>query len=571
MNILSYIITAINASYTHTNLAVRSIAAYEPRHNIKVLEYTINNRIEAILAGIFAHNPRVIGLSVYIWNADIVAGLLPALRTILPETLIVLGGPEVSFDYDIWFTRGADIIVIGEGERTFSLILDSYENNMGYGSIHGIAYLSGGEIIRTLSERPLPLSALAFPYNNIEEMRDKILYYQSSKGCPYACHYCLNSNPAYEGRLRLLETPRVLADLDVFIKNRVKQVKFIDRTFNANPARALEIWKFLVANDNGYTNFHFELCAELLDETSIRFLKRARVGLFQFEIGIQSTNPRTLEAIGRRTNLEKLFTNTRHLLEAKNIHIHVDLIAGLPHEDYSSFARSFDAVYRLGADMLQLGFLKLIKGSKLRDEADDYGIKAFSNAPYRVLSTHVLSFADLVKLENIETVINWYYNTGAFANTLGFVLARFDSPFRFYEKLAEFFDKNGNLNISHTRTLLFKNLYVFCSARLNATEILALEALMRLDMLLTDLSLNMPEWLVCSANTLFSAQIANAYRRLTPDNLPKRASKLFRIEAFSLDIQRLTHGEIIPRICLIAFRRGDDGRVTYTDITEENL
>jgi len=450
---MKVLLTAINAKYIHTNLAIYELSAYAKQYKeyMELAEYTINNQLEFILSDIYKRKPDVIAFSCYIWNIGMIEELLKELRQVLPDTPIWLGGPEVSYDITtgLLATPLADGIFIGEGEVTFKEIMQYYvEGNIALEEIKGIAYKWNGEIKINPYREPMNLSDVPFPYEDFEQFKHKILYYETSRGCPYSCSYCLSS---IEKGVRLRELELVKKELQMFLDAKVPQVKFIDRTFNCNPKHAMGIWNYIQEHDNGITNFHFEIAADILKEDEIELLNKMRPGLVQLEIGVQSTNLHTISAIKRKMDFNILTEKVNAVHRGNNIHQHLDLIAGLPYEDYESFGRSFDDVYGLKPNQLQLGFLKVLKGSLMFEEAKKGTIIYRNSAPYEVLFTKWLSFDDVLRLKQVEEVTEVYYNSGQFEKAIAFLEHFFKSPFSLYEALGEYYEKNGLFGVNHTR------------------------------------------------------------------------------------------------------------------------
>ncbi len=460
-----FLLVAINTKYIHSNPSVYSLKAYANKVNntgdsIVIAEYTINQLKEDIIADIYSKHPDAVGFSSYIWNITYIKNIICELTKLLPETHIWLGGPEVSYDAEdtLLTMPGVKGIMIGEGEETFSeLALLYYEaccdsktvSDSKLGNIAGITYRKDNGNIIIGSQRELTdLSSLPFLYSDLSKFENKIIYYETSRGCPFRCSYCLSS---IDKTVRLRSMDVVVKELQYFLDNKVKQVKFVDRTFNCNKAHAMAIWQYIFDHDNGVTNFHFEIEANLIDEDEARLLSKFRPGAVQLEIGVQTTNVDTLKEINRETNIEGLRKSVGIIRDAHNIHIHLDLIAGLPFEGYHSFAKSFDDVYSMGPEQLQLGFLKLLKGSKMHDMAEDYGIVATSEPPYEVLYTRWISYEEIRKLKAIEEMVETYYNSNQFTVTLPLAMRAYTSPFAFFEKLAKFYKEKGYFEKSPSR------------------------------------------------------------------------------------------------------------------------
>lgn len=458
---MKFLLVGINAKYIHSNPALYSLRAYASKDlkpHIEIAEYTINHRMEDVLGDIYTRKPDVIGFSCYIWNFSMVMDLITEISKVLPAVPLWLGGPEVSFDAPKLLGEKKELagIMVGEGEQTFKELLQYYLQPEGreLSQISGLVLHSGNTPERELTD----LSSLPFLYENMEAFTNRILYYESSRGCPYRCSYCLSS---IDKKVRLRNMEIVKKELDFFLKQKVKQVKFVDRTFNCNHDHALQIWKFLQENDNGITNFHFEVAGDILSAQEIQVLNSMRPGLVQLEIGVQSTNKETLKTIDRVTDMEKLKKNVKQIHAGANVHVHLDLIAGLPFEDYESFGKSFDEVYAMRPNQLQLGFLKVLKGSKMHDKAAEYGICYQDKPPYEVLYTNWISFEDVLRLKKIEEVVELYYNSNQFTHTLAFLEQAFASPFDMYEKLAQFYCENGYAFASSSRSYRYQILLDF--------------------------------------------------------------------------------------------------------------
>lgn len=427
------VLVALNAKYIHTNLAVRSVAAYARQagwENIEIWERTINHRPRQMLRELAEQAADVVVFSCYIWNIELIRALAADLRRLCPEMVLVAAGPQVSYHSDEFLAANPafDLILPGEGEEATAALL---------------GWLAKGEQVQGTLPPPPPmeLDRLVFPYFDLEQLEGRVLYYESMRGCPFSCSYCLSS---VEKGVRFRSLDLVFADLDRFLAAGVGQVKLVDRTFNCNKARAMAIWRYLADHDNGVTNFHFELAGELLDDEAAELLSTVRPGQFQFEIGVQSTNAVTLAAIRRPADLSRLFAAVERLRRPRNIHLHLDLIAGLPYEGFDSFAQSFDAVYALGPDQFQLGFLKVLGGSAMEVEAEAHGIAYQAAAPFEVLSTRWLSFAQLTRLSRIAEMVDTFYNSGRFSHLIGEMCGGFQSPFGFYSALADYFQAGGH-------------------------------------------------------------------------------------------------------------------------------
>lgn len=450
---MKILLAACNAKYIHSNLAVYDLKAYSSDYDEHVIlrEYTINQPKDEILKDIYSSGADVVCFSCYIWNISFVRELIRDLVKILPKTAFWAGGPEVSYDAEKFLTEMPEMtgVMVGEGEKTFHDLLEFYiDGKDSLGEISGIAYRTGDKIIHNGWRELMDLSAIPFVYEHLEKFENRIIYYESSRGCPFSCSYCLSS---IDKKLRFRDLELVKKELQFFLDHRVPQVKFVDRTFNCKHEHAMTIWKYILEHDNGVTNFHFEISADLLREEEMELMSQMRPGLIQLEIGVQSTNPETIRAIHRHMDLKKLEHCVNRVHSFRNIHQHLDLIAGLPYEDYDTFHQSFNDVYQMKPDQLQLGFLKVLKGSLMQKEAEVYGIVYKEKEPYEVLSTNWLTYGEVLKLKMVESMVEVYYNSGQFWHTLEYLVPFEKDAFTFYEKLGSFYEKKGYSEISHSR------------------------------------------------------------------------------------------------------------------------
>lgn len=460
---MKILLAACNAKYIHSNLAVYDLRAYASAYQEHILlrEYTINQTKDEILKDIYLTGADVVCFSCYIWNISFVKDLLCDLHKILPETKFWAGGPEVSFDAEAFLRKTPQMtgVMIGEGEKTFLELVHYYVDGEGsLTEIPGIVYHDGEEIYNNGWRELTDLSEIPFVYEQLKDFENKIIYYESSRGCPFSCSYCLSS---IDKKLRFRDLELVRRELQFFLDHRVPQVKFVDRTFNCRHEHAMEIWRYILEHDNGVTNFHFEISADLLRDEEIQLMSKMRLGLIQLEIGVQSTNTDTIHAIHRHMDLVKLERSVAKIHSFGNIHQHLDLIAGLPYEDYNTFHRSFNDVYEMKPDQLQLGFLKVLKGSLMEQEAQKYGILHKEKEPYEVLSTNWLSYREILKLKRVESMVEVYYNSGQFQNTLEYLVPQFEDAFIFYEKLGTFYEEKGYSEISHSRMRRYEILLEF--------------------------------------------------------------------------------------------------------------
>ena len=450
---MKVLLVSLNAKFIHSSLALRYIANYCKAYeaSMEILELTINHEENAMIKEIYQKQPDVIGFSCYIWNMEIIERMIPILKQIMPHLKIVLGGPEVSYGGHALFAQyPIDLIMENEGEPIWydymeHLLLDK----MPLSEIEGILYRdTDGSVKETPKRKPMQMADVPFVYDTLDGLEHKIMYYEGSRGCPFSCQYCLSSA---EKGVRFLPLERIKSELQYFLDHGVKQIKFVDRTFNANKKMAMAIWAYIIEHDNGFTNFHFEIAAELMDEEIMQCLAPARPGLIQFEIGVQSTNREVLRIIQRPMPFEEIKEVVLRIKALGNIHQHLDLIAGLPLEDYVSFKKSFNDVISLRPEQFQLGFLKLLRGSGLRENAETYGIVYKQNAPYEVLYTREMPYDQMLRLHQIEEFVERYYNTERFKVCLEYLYSLFESPFDFYEKLSCYWEEKGYDKLQHKK------------------------------------------------------------------------------------------------------------------------
>ena len=467
IQILKILLAACNAKYIHSNLAVYNLKSCSGKYspNVVIKEYTINQIRDDILKDIYLEQPDVICFSCYIWNISFVKELVPDLKKILPHVDFWAGGPEVSYDAVEFLKKNPAFfgVMVGEGEETFHELAGYYIERKpeNLKEIRGVAFhdeTKVPDIVHTGWRELMDLSKVPFAYSNLTEFKNRIIYYESSRGCPFSCSYCLSS---IDKKLRFRDIELVKKELQFFIDNKVPQVKFVDRTFNCKHDHAMAIWRYITEHDNGITNFHFEISADLLREEELALMKTMRPGLIQLEIGVQSTNPQTIKAIRRTMDFEKLKGIVEQIHSFGNIHQHLDLIAGLPYEGYESFHKSFCDVYALRPEQFQLGFLKVLKGSHMMEMTGEYQILYKDREPYEVLSTAWLTYGEILGLKMVESMVEVYYNSGQFKHTLVFLEQYFEDPFRMYEALGRFYEKKGYSEISHSRMRRYEILMEF--------------------------------------------------------------------------------------------------------------
>ncbi len=489
-NIMKILLAAVNAKYIHSNLAVYSLKAYADDPAVEIGEYTINQQKDDILMDIYKRKPDILCLSCYIWNLDYIEEIVAEIGKLRPDMPIWLGGPEVSYDAKEVLRRLPCVkgVMKGEGEKTFKEICQIYrkeyekntkdlsteteEKACGYQlenvdnswqqsenvdkqlkGVLGITFRMERKFIDTPWRPIMDLSEVPFVYNHMEDFEHKIIYYETSRGCPFSCSYCLSS---VDKRLRFRDIELVKKELQFFLDHKVPQVKFVDRTFNCKHDHSIAIWKYIMEHDNGITNFHFEIAADILNEKELELLEQMRPGLVQLEIGVQSTNPKTIKEIHRVMDFEKVSRIVRRIQDKGNVHEHLDLIAGLPYEDVESFAHSFDDVYALKPEQLQLGFLKVLKGSFMQEHQEEYGIVYKAHPPYEVLYTKWISYEDVLRLKGIEEMVEVYYNSRQFTNTMEELEKEYDSAFSMYDRLAAYYEAHNYNAVQHKRSARYQ-------------------------------------------------------------------------------------------------------------------
>ncbi len=592
---MKLLLVAINAKYIHSNLAVHSLRTYVLAHTqgkqgqINLAEYTINHDQEEILKGIYRDKAQIVAFSCYLWNIDMVLRLSKELKKVSPEVKIWLGGPEVSYDAKACLSRYPEIegIIVGEGEQTFLELYEYFvdqENDIGnrngpvntdrilsldsLENIKGLVYRMqrelGEEIIETPVRPPLNLDDIPFPYNNIEDFKNKIIYYESSRGCPYSCSYCLSSA---DSKVRLRSSELVKKELKLFLDCRVPQVKFVDRTFNCNRKHAMEIWSFLKEEDNGITNFHFEISADLLRPEEIELLSALRPGQVQFEIGIQTTNPDTITAIRRKMDLEQLKENVSRIREGKNIHQNLDLIAGLPLEDYASFERSFQTVYELRPDQLQLGFLKVLKGSPMEEDSRDYHIIYRDTAPYEVLYTSRLSFEEILRLKGVCEMVEVYYNSGQFDYSIRYLEHFYPVRMQLFEKLNQYYEDLGLTLMAHGRLRRYEILLSFYKDKVlpelslkdaaSADEFMEVfEEILLMDLYLREDLKSKPAF---AAGRVRSRNLKELYEQY------RKEYQFIHIEQFAYDLEAsVREGKAVKKETIVLFHYGNRDPLSHS-------
>lgn len=540
------VLVAINAKYIHSNLAVYSLRSYARTFGYapELLEFTINQQKDQILKGIYEAKPDLLCFSCYIWNLSYVEEIIEDIKKILPKITIWAGGPEVSYDAPQFLKRHPEVdgIMCAEGEQTLTELIRYYETEKSQGKsldeINGIVYQENRMIHQTPLRDIMNMDDLVFPYEDLKDFEHKIIYYESSRGCPFSCSYCLSS---IDKKLRFRSFSLVEKELEFFLAHKVPQVKFVDRTFNCKKSHAIAIWTYIKEHDNGITNFHFEVAADLLTEDEIALIQTMRPGLIQLEIGVQSTNEKTLAEIHRKTDFEEITRKVKAVQKGENVHQHLDLIAGLPYENYESFGHSFNDVYALKPEQLQLGFLKVLKGSYMAEAAEGYGCVHKAKPPYEVLGTRWLSYKEILKLKGVEEMVEVYYNSGQFQKTIRAMEHLFETAFSMYEELADFYEKNGYNEISHTRIRRYEILQEFLQEKEANLEYF--KQLMIFDLYARENMKTRPQW----ANDLsaYKMQILDFYKKEeeNPELLTdyqgyqaRQTIKMTHIEVFTYDV-----------------------------------
>ena len=494
---MKVLLTAVNAKYIHSNPAVYSlqkfVTAYAPEYgrNVELAEFTINHYADDILQEIYRRRPDVVAFSCYIWNLQMIERVLEDLPRVLPEVQIWAGGPEVSYDAPEFLKKHECMtgVMMGEGEETFLELMEYWHGKKKLNEIPGITWRDGEGEIKVQPGRPLlDMNRIPFLYDELDDFEHRIIYYESSRGCPFSCSYCLSS---IDKSVRFRDAQTVVKELQFFLDRKVPQVKFVDRTFNCRHSHALTIWNYIREHDNGITNFHFEIAADLLNEEELALLNTMRPGLVQLEIGVQSTNQKTIEAIDRVMDFSHLCSVVKRVQSGHNIHQHLDLIAGLPWENFDSFRQSFNDVYHLYPDQLQLGFLKVLKGSRMQEKAEEYGIVYHSDPVYEVFYTNWISYQEILELKQIEDMVEVYYNSGQFPNTIRHLEKEFCDPFTMYQRMAAFYGQQGWWGQSHSRMQRFEMLREFIHS---ISENGIYDELLLLDLYLRENSKSRPKW-----------------------------------------------------------------------------
>lgn len=555
---------AVNAKYIHSNPAVKSIFMYSEdlKDYMEVCEYTINQENEYVLSDLYERKPDLLCFSCYLWNIDFIKQVVIELKKLLPDCEIWLGGPEVSFGCDVILGQMQDIkgIMYGEGELVFRNLLEEYISGKRYfGNVRGICFRENEKIIKTPPEDLLDMDRLPFVYNNIDEYANRIIYYESSRGCPFGCSYCMSS---IDKSVRFRSLELVLPELQYFLDNNVPQVKFVDRTFNIQRERTETILRYILEHDNGVTNFHFEIAADIITDREIEIMGKMRPGLIQLEIGVQTTNPNTMMAINRKAVFGRIKYNVNKIHEFNNIHCHLDLIAGLPLENLESFKNSFNDVYSLKPDQLQLGFLKVLKGAPMEKDAEKYGIVYRSHAPYEVLYTGSLSFDDVLVLKGVEEMTEVYFNSGLFCNTLRCLELFHKTPFDMFDKLWKYYVMNNLNSIKHSRITRYMILHDYIHENLDEEAAVMMDEVLVYDLYLKENLKTRPSFSMPAAE--YKKITSRIYRVKAPDY----KGKDFHVEPLNVDIEELSKGNLKKRKVMVLFDYSEKNPLTKTAGTE---
>ena len=567
------LLTTLNSKFIHSNLALRYLRDSLGSLPVKVIidEFTINDNLEPVIGNIYRSKPDILAFSCYIWNIEKTLVIAKTLKRVRTDLIIILGGPEVSYGSSSIMEENPyiDYIVKGEGEITFPLLIDCIISEKHPNRIDGITYRLKGKIIDNREREPVKdLDIIPFPYEEgFDKLKNKIIYYETIRGCPFECQYCLSS---LSRGVRYLPLDRVRRELKTFVDSGIPQVKLVDRTFNCNPERARKIFQTIIEM-GGNTNFHFEICGDLLDEDTLDLLKSAPPGLLQFEIGVQSTYGKTLESIRRRTDFTRLSARVKELRDYKNIHLHLDLIAGLPKEDYHTFKESFNDVYRLSPDRLQLGFLKLLKGSGLRKNAQKWGYVFTPYTPYEVLENQDITYDEILKLKDIEDLVEKYYNSHRFENSLLYLGNIFGNDyFSLYEEFADYWRRMGLTGVSHSLFSLYKIIFQFGLGIKNIDQEYFKE-LIRLDYVSWQRPSSYPEGIEGEQGKDSKGKIRRFFN--DPDNIarylpdlikytPKQISRRAHIEFFAYDVTiDPTRGKRVKKPTQILFNYDTRGQI----------
>lgn len=547
---MKILLTAINSKFIHSNLAVRylkSFTNYLPYEG-KIREFTINDREERILEEIIKEDPDVVAFSTYIWNVELIERLANLIKKVNSNIEILYGGPEVSFD-SVQFLRNniGEYVIEGEGEKTYRDFVLYKLGELDIDKVRGLHYKNSGDVYSNEKRPLMSMDEIVFPYEEDEDLSNKIVYYEASRGCPFNCKYCLSST---SHGVRFLDIERVLEELNYFIKKKVKLVKFVDRTFNCNHKFSMAIWNFLI-NANTETSFHFEISADILKDEEIKLLSKAPEGRFQFEVGVQTTNDDVLRNINRFVNFSDIKEKVLELMSIKNIKQHLDLIAGLPGEDYNSFVKSFNDVYSIHPEEIQLGFLKLLKGSSMREEAKMYGMEYSPYPPYEILKTNLVSYEEMIKLKKVEEMVDKYYNSQKFNYIIKFFEKKFNTPFEFYYALGKFFEENGYFN-RNIGNIEYYKVFLEFNKKILKSDNKYLDNIVKFNYLLYNKRRGLPNFL--------KINISKEEEKKYKDKLREKYSfKEYFLEKFDINLEKyVKNGELIEEDFYCLFNNNNE-------------
>lgn len=525
---MKILLTAINSKFVHSNLAVRYLRAYtkDLDYDCKIREFSINDREENILKEIIEEKPDVVAISTYIWNVEMAIRLANLIKLVDKNIEILYGGPEVSYDSRLFLKDNVgEYVIEGEGEKTYREFVEYKLGTKKVEDIKGLHYKKDGEVHSNGSRPLMSLDEVVFPYEEDEDLNNKIVYYEGSRGCPFNCKYCLSSTTH---GVRFHSIDRVLRELQFFIDKKVKLVKFVDRTFNCNHKYSMAIWDFLIKADTN-TKFHFEISADILRNDEIELLRNAPVDRFQFEVGVQTTNDEVLNNINRFVNFSDIKEKVEELLSLRNIKQHLDLIAGLPGEDYNSFVNSFNDVHSIRPEEIQLGFLKLLKGSAMREEGEKYKMVYSPYPPYEILKTDKISYEEILVLKKVENVVDKYYNSQKFNNILNYFYSKFDTPYEFFYELSNFFEKKGYFNRNIGNSEYYK-VFLDFNMEILKSDNKYLRDIIKYDYLSFNKKRGIPEYLKNSIDKSIEEKIKDKYRE-------EYSFREYSVDYFNLDME----------------------------------
>ncbi|WP_085829493.1 B12-binding domain-containing radical SAM protein [Clostridium massiliodielmoense] len=588
MKKLKTLLVGINSKYIHSNLAIRYLKEYTKQldYECKIREFSINDRRKRILKEIINEDADIICFSCYIWNIELVKELASLIRIVNSNIKIIYGGPEVSFDgKEFLSSNPGEYLIEGEGEETFKELIqleiynfknnisdaelknnftneDSFgkidETNKSLSEIEGLFYKINKKVFYNGKRRNMDINQVIFPYDENDNLKNKIVYYEASRGCPYGCKYCLSS---VDRNLRFRNIETVKKELKYFIDKEVRMVKFVDRTFNANEKFAIDIWDFLIGQDTN-TKFHFEISANILTENQFNVLSRAPKGRLQFEVGVQTTNNEILRNINRYVNFEDIEEKVEEIKKLNNISQHLDLIAGLPGENLKSFINSFNDVYSIKPEEIQLGFLKLLKGSPMLEEKDKWGMKYSPYPPYEILSTNDISYNEILLLKKVEAMVDKYYNSGKFNNIISYFELKFDTPFEFYYQLGEFFEEKGYFDRNISGTDYYKVFLEFNSEKLRQDNDI-LKDVIKYDYV----KYNKKNWVPKFLERKINKKLTNEIKEKIINSNPGANKNKLYLQEFDIDINEfINNKKIINKNVYLVYDGEDEDNII--DVTE---